>query len=105
MHRTPFWPGEPNEPSPIIVHWNKTLREYASQFMATHPDANVFVWSSYELFNKILDDPKKYGLEEEDRKRMGGSIWFDHIHPTTKVHKEIARDMVAFLEATQSNAE
>lgn len=82
----------------IITHWNQTLRDKAAQFSATHPDANAFVWSSYELFNKILDDPKKYGLLEEDRKKMNGSIWYDHIHPSTKVHREIARDMVELLE-------
>ena len=82
----------------IIAHWNQTLRNKAAQFTTAHPDATAFVWSSHDLFNKILDDPAKYGLLEDDRLKMNGSIWYDHIHPTSKVHREIAKDMVELLK-------
>ena len=82
----------------IIAHWNQTLRNKAAQFTTVHPDATAFVWSSHGLFNKILDDPAKYGLLEDDRLKMNGSIWYDHIHPTSKVHREIAKDMVELLK-------
>ena len=82
----------------IIAHWNQTLRNKAAQFTTAHPDATAFVWSSHDLFNKILDNPAKYGRLEDDRLKMNGSIWYDHIHPTSGVHRGVAEGMVELLK-------
>lgn len=55
------------------------------------------IYSSWAAFTRILDEPVKYGFNVGDEKRMGGSIWVDHIHPTSKVHDELAKGTVSLL--------
>ena len=57
----------------------------------------AFVYSSFDLFSKLLDNPGQYGFKTSDICKKEGSIWCDHIHPTTRVHEEIAKDFVQFL--------
>jgi phospholipase/lecithinase/hemolysin len=81
--------------------WNTALRNAAQQFGKNHPDATVLVFSSFEVFDTILDRPEEHGFDPKDVKRSGGSVWMDHIHPTSKVHDYIARHVAAFLESVQ----
>ncbi|CAL1704183.1 unnamed protein product [Somion occarium] len=100
IHRSPAVPvGRAESTSLINKLWNQILREAVTHFTSTHPDATAFIYSSYNLFTRILDDPVAYGFQLEDRRKRGGRIWKDHIHPKTRVHQEIARDVSAFLEA------
>ncbi|CAL1704184.1 unnamed protein product [Somion occarium] len=99
-HLSPAVPvGRAESTSLINKLWNQILREAVTHFTSTHPDATAFIYSSYNLFTRILDDPVAYGFQLEDRRKRGGRIWKDHIHPKTRVHQEIARDVSAFLEA------
>lgn len=82
----------------IFTDWNLNLREAAKTFSATHADSSVFVFSSFELFNALLDDPVRFGLKEE------GTIWVDHIHPTSKIHGHIARSLAEFLVQIPANS-
>lgn len=77
--------------------WNDLLRVHASQFAQDHEDATVIIYSSWETFSRVLDHPVQYGFEAGDEKKSGGSIWVDHIHPTSKMHDELAKDVVALL--------
>ena len=81
--------------------WNTALRNAAQDFGENHPDATVLLFSSFEAFDTILDRPEEFGFDPEDVKRSNGSIWTDHIHPTSKVHDYIARRVAAFLGSVQ----
>ena len=58
----------------------------------------MVIYSSWETFTRVLNDPTMYGFKAEDTKKMGGSIWVDHIHPTSRVHAFIAEDLDEFLK-------
>ncbi|KAF9246887.1 hypothetical protein BU15DRAFT_57848 [Melanogaster broomeanus] len=55
----------------------------AQQFAADHADASVMIFSSWDTFTRILDDPASYGFDADE---PYGGIWVDSLHPTTKVH-------------------
>lgn len=78
--------------------WNDLLRAHASQFANNHQDATVIIFSSWATFTRVLDTPTRFGFREEDVKKRGGSIWLDHIHPTSKMHDELAKDILALLK-------
>ena len=77
--------------------WDYLLPKFSSEFASRHVDATVFVFSSYETFTRVLDDPEKYGFDAADKSKQGGTIWCDHAHPTSKMHDEIAKDLIVFL--------
>jgi hypothetical protein len=59
--------------------------------------ASVMFFSSHECLSTILDSPATYALYEADVNKMDGSIWVDHLHPTSRVHDLLARDLSRFL--------
>ena len=73
------------------------LRKEATRFHVRHTDITVVVFSAWETFNCFLDDPGTEGFDPEDVRRRAGSIWVDHLHPTSKVHDYIAKRIAAFL--------
>ncbi|EJD02495.1 uncharacterized protein FOMMEDRAFT_141520 [Fomitiporia mediterranea MF3/22] len=77
--------------------WNTILRSYAHGFADEHPDASVFVFSAWNLFSEILDDPVAHGFNTDDPSRAFGGIWNDTLHPTTRVHRLIAESVKDFL--------
>jgi len=84
-----------------IQTWNEYLGKEVEAFATAHPDATALLFSSYEAFDTLLDNAEQNGLKAQDRKRHGGNIWIDHIHPTSKVHDNIARRVAAFLDSVQ----
>ncbi|KAK7042468.1 thermolabile hemolysin [Favolaschia claudopus] len=82
---------------PNYISWNMALNEAANQFSAAHPDATVMIYSSWDTFNALFDNPVAHGFPAEDTKRAGKSMWVDHLHPTSKVHDFVARDLANFL--------
>jgi phospholipase/lecithinase/hemolysin len=81
--------------------WNTSLRNAAQEFGKNHPEATVLLFSSFEAFDTFLNKPEDHGFHPEDVKRRNGSIWMDHIHPTSKVHDYIACRLATFLESIQ----
>ncbi|KAJ6461028.1 hypothetical protein C8R45DRAFT_1081036 [Mycena sanguinolenta] len=81
------------------VNWNIELNKAATLFATTHPDATVMIYSSWDTFTALLDNPVAHGFPVEDTSRADASIWVDHLHPTSRVHDFIARDMSSFLTA------
>ncbi|KAF8845606.1 hypothetical protein BDN67DRAFT_993291 [Paxillus ammoniavirescens] len=79
---------------PIHPQWNEALNERAQQFAAKHADASVMIFSSWDTFSRILDDPASYGFDASEK---FGGIWVDQLHPTTKVHDILAREISKFL--------
>jgi len=88
----------PDSTKVAVDTWNTNLRQAIEVFCSEHEDATIFLFSSYEAFNVMLDDLEKYGMEPTDARKQGGSVWVDHIHPTSKVHDHIGRSVAQFLE-------
>ena len=55
------------------------------------------VYSSYDTFTRVLDDPELHGFTPEDVSKKGGAIWRDDLHPTSAMHAIIANDMAQLL--------
>lgn len=83
--------------------WNDRLRVHALDFAKTHANATLMIYSSWATFIRVLDNPVVFEFNAGDDKRRGGSIWVDHVHPTSKVHDEIAKDVAAFLQSIPAN--
>lgn len=83
----------------IYEVWNSTLREHIVQFTAAHPDITVLLFSSWDTFSRVLDDPVSHGFGPEHISRSGGEIWVDNLHPSSKMHDWIAHDIAQFLKA------
>ncbi|TDL15142.1 hypothetical protein BD410DRAFT_733077 [Rickenella mellea] len=77
--------------------WNKHLRTEASSFSERHEDATVMIFSSWNVFSSVFDNPETYGFLPTDASRKGGKMWVDNFHPTSKMHGIIAEEMVSFL--------
>ncbi|KAJ7242921.1 hypothetical protein C8J57DRAFT_64542 [Mycena rebaudengoi] len=92
IHRSPAIGHEPN-----YINWNVELKRAAASFSAAHPDSTVMLFSSWDTFTTILNSPSIHGFPTEDAGRKRASIWVDFLHPTTKMHDFIARDIAAFL--------
>ncbi|KAI9448111.1 hypothetical protein H4582DRAFT_2107504 [Lactarius indigo] len=77
--------------SPIGVrfgNWNDELGRW-------HPDATL---------SRILSDPARYGFNPADRYTQGGSIWYDYMHPTSRVHSILASEIAQFLASLPPQA-
>jgi phospholipase/lecithinase/hemolysin len=78
--------------------WNKKLREKLKEFTDSHTEASTFLFSSFETFNRVLDDPTSFGFDAKEATKGCGQIWWDdNIHPTTKLYKIIAEDIIDLL--------
>lgn len=81
-----------------FIDWNSALRAGIQQFCHKHLEASVFLFSSYRLFESILDMPEVFGFNNEHVRKDGGSVWMDTLHPTSKVHDHIASNLADFLQ-------
>ncbi|OBZ75356.1 hypothetical protein A0H81_04312 [Grifola frondosa] len=87
--------GQSRGKSPYQL-WNDSLRETAEQFAASHKPATILIYSSWDTFTRVLDNPATFGFKQEDSLKNGGAIWVDHLHPTSRMHDIIACDMANF---------
>lgn len=55
------------------------------------------VLSSSDFFNLVFKTPSEYGFQEKDIRKRYGSVWADHIHPTSRVHEHFAERVNEFL--------
>ena len=78
--------------------WNRHLHEEAKTFSATFPDTTVLLFSSWAVFERIDKEPGRYGFPKTATRKMGDVIWWDHIHPTSAVHRIICDEFKKFLE-------
>ncbi|KAJ6629304.1 hypothetical protein B0H10DRAFT_2160475 [Mycena sp. CBHHK59/15] len=79
------------------INWNTELKKSAAHFSEAHPDTTVMIFSSWDTFTTVLDDPIAHGFPAADVLKPARSIWVDHLHPTSKMHDFIARDIAGFL--------
>ncbi|KAH9977861.1 hypothetical protein BGW80DRAFT_1284562 [Lactifluus volemus] len=66
-------------------YWNDELRRGFTTFATNHPDATVMFFSVWDTF-------------------LRGSIWFDFMHPTSRVHSIIAAEIAQFLHSQPPQA-
>jgi phospholipase/lecithinase/hemolysin len=80
------------------------LSTLAHQFKEEHPEANVAVYDSRALFNKVLDHPTEYGFINGSTYGKDSCVWYDILHPTSQMHKVIAADVAKFLTGLEVEA-
>lgn len=78
--------------------YNEVLWSAVDTFRASHPDITTLKFSAYDTFTRLLDSPDQYGFTKQDAREPFMGIWMDLIHPTTRVHDILAREIAAFLE-------
>lgn len=78
--------------------WNATLEKELQSWARTHPDITAFLFSSWDTFERVLDDPNAFGFDRNDTSEAGGAIWVDRLRPTSAMHRIIADDLVSFLD-------
>lgn len=92
------------ESARIYENWNNVLRKQVALFTDRHANATVFLFSSWDTFNRVLDDPVGHGFQPEHVSRAGGDIWVDNLHPSSKMHDWIAHDLSLFLNAQAAHS-
>ena len=66
------------------------------KFHETHPDVSALMFSTQETFTRVVEDPS---LVPEDE------VWIDHVHPSSRTHDFVARDLFAFLNSVEAWSE
>lgn len=90
--------GKNNSLGTRYTGWNTALRSSVISFAAECPEATTLMFSSHMTFTRVLDDPVGHGFHEADAaSKAGKGIWMDHLHPTSKMHDFVAKDLAAFL--------
>ncbi|KAF9489400.1 hypothetical protein BDN71DRAFT_322124 [Pleurotus eryngii] len=79
--------------------WNKLLEDGAASFATANPEATVMIFSAWDLFHNVMDNPDKYGFCTEKGGSGVGGFLVDGLHPTSKMHDIIAREISIFLRA------
>ncbi|CAE6457833.1 unnamed protein product [Rhizoctonia solani] len=85
-----------------ILNWNGQLTTSALAFSNQNTDASTLVFSSWDTFNTLLNDPSHYNLTSPNT--VGGDIWKDDLHPTSAVHYRIANDLAGWLVSLPAGA-
>ena len=92
--------GKKKVSMPQYTDWNVAMHSSITSFASEHPDITALLFSSHATFSRILDDPVGHGFHEANAAHKAGKgIWMDHLHPTSKMHGFIAKDMAEFLES------
>ena len=79
------------------------LREGAEKFSAARPDATVLVFSSWDVFTRVLSNPRLAGYEEGDELDRK-TLFVDGFHPATAFHAVIAKEMLEFLASVSTSS-
>ncbi|PVG02300.1 hypothetical protein CPB86DRAFT_823124 [Serendipita vermifera] len=90
--------------------YNLTLERKIRQFVSDTSEPGkdpitALYFSSHKVFTSLLDTPEEYGFPPDHVKRSGGSIWADHLHPTSVVHAILAAELEKFLNEVNMSAQ
>lgn len=96
-----------NEPRAYqsYLDWNERLHAGAKDFHTKHPNITALMYSSWDIFDKVNNEPTRFGFSNRDLRKRGGAIWMDHLHPTSRMHKVVATDLEAFLKGFPDHAD
>jgi len=98
VYRCPaFSPAEEKRAASRYLNWNEAFYRAIENFCTAHEELSVFLFSSFQLFDQFLDHPKDFNIDARDIRKLGGDVWVDHLHPTSKVHDLIASNLTSFL--------
>ena len=70
------------------------LRQRAELFSQTHGDATVLLFSSWDLFTRVLSDPSSVGLPHGGDRE---GLFVDGFHPSSDLHRVISSEVLEFL--------
>ncbi|XP_006463807.1 hypothetical protein AGABI2DRAFT_75132 [Agaricus bisporus var. bisporus H97] len=76
-----------------VTVWNEHLRNKAAEFQSDMDDTTLLLFSSHAFFTDLLDVPSKHGFSEEDTEMPEGAVWFDELHPTSRIHELLAKQI------------
>ncbi|KAF5027011.1 hypothetical protein F66182_886 [Fusarium sp. NRRL 66182] len=103
--------------------WNKRVNAFQKRIKYLHPTATVFVYDTYPLFERVMDDPSHYketaiykdttsycsayqnGTPEMDTKldecdyAADEYFWLNSFHPTSAMHKLLAKHVAKYLSS------
>ncbi|CAI6043282.1 unnamed protein product [Clonostachys chloroleuca] len=99
-----------------VQDWNERLRIFKQRIQYLHSDVNVFLFDTYSLFQKVIDDPAQYeetavykdtatGTDEIDTKldecefAANEYLWLNSMHPTSPIHEVLAKQVAKVLKA------
>lgn len=63
MHRSPMGQTGPLSVlllKSLVIQWNRRLQLLVRRFQKGHMDAMLTIYSTYELFEKIMDNPRAF---------------------------------------------
>ena len=101
---TPYFLSESaetrTEASSYSLDFNQDLAESLVSFSGNHPGVVIYFLNIYDLFEKLISDPQKFGFQNSceispdfgvDYRNDGGYVFWDGVHPTTQAHEILAQ--------------
>lgn len=99
MARSPLGRTNPGSRQAVLASmcdaFNTKLASRAQAFADTHAG---IVWQYYDpapAFNRVLDNPTKYGAPDDHCTNGDGvsCLWWNDIHPGLRIHQQVAADI------------
>lgn len=89
----------------LTISFNDELKTITDDFIKNNPSVHLYFIDIFSYFEDLVANPQKYGFTNStetcpnfnvvDNFENEGYIFWDHIHPTTEVHKFIADEIVS----------
>ncbi|OGT43068.1 MAG: hypothetical protein A3F13_06405 [Gammaproteobacteria bacterium RIFCSPHIGHO2_12_FULL_40_19] len=96
----------------VVEGFNERLIEEVKKLELKHPECTFLIHDTNPLFKGIFENPAQYQLEEEkrtcsfvdsrdfiDAAPATGYMFWDDVHPTTRVHQVLAKDFYDVVKA------
>ena len=81
----------------IIGKYNDGLAATANEFIASHNGSSIKIVDTTSPFNKVISSPQEFGAANatcyDQQPGNSGCLWNDAYHPTTAIHREVARSV------------
>jgi hypothetical protein len=101
--REPSYLGDEVRSTAVIAQvqdFNTVFATSIEKFKKDHPQVAVLSYDAHAFFNRVLDDPEKYGFGNvtgycscpDDQ-----YFWWNNGHPTENLHKFLAKDIEQLL--------
>lgn len=70
-------------------------------FLDRHKEATMLLFDAHDTFTRLLADPVAYGFPPNSGHMYDQELYEDNIHPTSKVHRVVAREVASFLRGEE----
>lgn len=81
-----------------ITLWNAYLKTAVKEFLEQHSETTGVIYDVASVFTSVLDDPAKFGFKDSTDHGDENCVWTDMLHPTSKMHRIIAKEFIKVLE-------